>query len=113
MKVRDIEQPTRSLLNDTATPYRWKADDIIAAVDEGEEVLLGERPEQALSNENTIGTRTSPTALTSTLMVDSRFKPALIQYATYFCLQFRSEDKVERENAAVHLAEFERLVKIL
>jgi|GEM_PF-4995253 len=113
MNVRNIEQPARGLLNDAKTPYRWKSDDIIAGVDEGEALLVGERPELVLSDENTIGTRTSPTTLTSNLTVPDRFKPALIQYVVYFCLQFRAEDKAERENAAVHLAEFERLVKIL
>ena len=109
MIARDVEQPARSLLNDKNS-QRWLESDILAGINEGTTEILAIRPEQKLTDENTIGTVTEATALSSTLFLPDKWKSALIRYVVYFCLSFRAENQSQRENAQTHLATFDRLV---
>jgi len=109
MTARDVEQPARSLLNDKNS-QRWLLADILAGINEGVTSIISMRPDQQLTDENTIGSVTEATALASTLFLPDKWQAALIRYVVYFCLDFRAENQSQRENAAAHYAVYERLV---
>ena len=105
MTAKQVIDQVRNDLNDVTAPYDW--DDtkhMIPFLNAEVDLLTRDRPDVLIAAAGTLITVTPATAVASTLSIDSRWKPRLVEGIKDRCFAVKGDGKENRERAAMHQA---------
>jgi len=103
--VGDYVDSARVLLQDTVAPYRYSNIEIVDALNFGISEVIRVRPDVCFKLLRTAPVEFSASSLSDAVVVDQRYRPAILYYIVGHA-QLRDEEDVQGERAAALINAF-------